>query len=255
MKINVSDLKRLYIDEMKTDEDIALYFKCTKNAVYRARKRFGIMAFKRWERNNCEPTPRQIEVIYGSMLGDGSISNGIKNKKPCQSIFEVKHCDKQKDYVEWKYMELKSLCPTGTKKVKNGERIQWRIRTFHHPFFTRLRKLFYPKGVKIITKEILDNIGVLGLAVWYMDDGTLSKHGNHIKFCTCSFSERDNLILSQWLENRFLIKTEIKIYSGYRFLIVDLASRKRLIEIIKQAVIPCMKYKTIFREFHTWVNI
>lgn len=235
----------------KTDVEISYLYGCAKSTVYKTRKRFGIVAFKRWQRHIFEPTEKQLQIIYGSLLGDASISNGRKGKYDCESIFEEHHCAAQKQYIFWKYDELKNLCSSGPKEDNVG---RWRIRTFHHPFFSQLRKTWYPEGIKIIPKNILNEIGVLGLAVWFMDDGSLSKESNFIKLHTCSFSEKEHDVLSLWLKEKFCINSHMKIYSGYRNLIIDLDSRKDFVNLIKDHVIESMKYKVTFREYHTWEN-
>lgn len=246
-----SDLRRLYLDEHKTDVEIAAILRCHKQTVWNNRRRFGIESFKRWERHICEPSERQLQIIYGSLLGDASISNGKKGDYECESVFEVKHCAKQKDYLFWKYEELKNLSSSEPKETNNG---QWRFRTFHHPFFSCLRRKWYPAGIKLISQDHLNLINLLGIAVWFMDDGSLSKASNFIKFHTCAFSDSEHNALSFWFENKFGISSHMKIYSGYRNLVIDLDSRKQFVKIIKPYVIPSMMYKVTFREYHTWEN-
>lgn len=245
-------LKDLYLVQMKTDEEIAKILNTSKMTICRNRKKFNIKTFERWQRNYCEPTEEQKEIIYGSLLGDGSISNGFRKGIRYQSIFEEKHCSKQKDYVFWKYLKLKNLCLSEPKEIKNS--LQWRIRTFAHPFFSKLRENIYPREIKTLNETFLNNIGPLGLAVWYMDDGTISKQSNFVKFCTCSFTINEHQILIKWLKNKFSLETYMKIYGKYRFLVVEKESRKLLFQILKEYVINSMKYKITFREFHTWQN-
>lgn len=251
MILKETNLRNLYLIEQKTDVEIADLFGCAKSTVYKARKRFGIIGLKRWQRHICEPTQKQLQIIYGSLLGDASISNGKKGNYDCESIFEEKHCLQQKDYVFWKYKELSNLCSSEPKETNID---QWRIRTFHHPLFSKLRNIWYPEGIKIVPKNILNEIGVLGLAVWYMDDGSLSKESNFIKLHTCSFSEAEHDMLSLWLKDEFCIKSHMKTYSGYRNIVIDLDSRKDFVNLIKDQVIESMKYKVTFREYYTWAN-
>lgn len=233
-----AELKRLYLKEKMTDAEIALLYGCAKMTVYKTRKRFGIKALKRWERHECKPTTRQLQIVHGSLLGDASVTNGKKGKYRCESVFEVKHCAKQKDYVLWKYHELKNLCCSEPKENNIG---QWRARTFHHPFFSNLRKQWYPDGVKCIP-EVLSELDDLALAVWYMDDGTLGKTG-FLKISTCSFTENDHQIIFNWLKSKWGVDSHMVNYSGYRQTIIDLKSRKRFLEIVKPHIVPCLNYK------------
>jgi|LSQX01.1.fsa_nt_gb recombination protein RecA len=249
--IDEQTLRQLYLDKRLTDLQIAEMFGCRKTTVYRSRKRFGIEAIPRWMRHDCNPTSRQVQVILGSLLGDGSISNGRKSKCVCQSAFEVQHCVKQKEYVAWKHIELADLCNSDIKETTDGK---WRLRTFHHPYFSGLRETWYPNGVKTICRDILNEIGPLGLAVWYMDDGSLSKESNFIKLHTCAFTEEEHQVLVQWLDETFGVKATMKVYSGYRNLVIDLDSRMDFVKLLKSHVPNCMKYKVLFREYHTWAN-
>lgn len=233
-------LRRLYIDEMKTDVEIAAILGYHKQTVWRTRNKFDIKAFKRWQRNICNPTERQLQIIYGSLLGDASISNGKKGIYDCESIFELHHCAKQKEYLFWKYDELKNLCRSMPKEDDIG---RWRLRTFHHPFFSNLRKQWYPNGTKCVKSEFLDKLGSLGLAVWYMDDGTRS-----LKISTCAFSETDHEILIEWLKNKFDIRSRMAVYSGYRVLLIKLESRNNFLDIVKPYIVPCLRYKVETKE-------
>lgn len=244
-------LRRLYIEEKRTDLDIAKICNCTKTTVYRTRKKFHIEAIKQWERHVCEPTEQQLQMIYGSLLGDASISNGKKGKYDCESIFEVQHCAKQKEYTFWKYAELKNLCRSEPKEDKDG---RWRVRSFHHPFFSGLRQQWYPEGKKSINRSLLDAIGTLGLAVWYMDDGHLGKASNFIKISTCSFTEYEHQVIIDWLKSVYGIASCMKIYSGYRILAIDVGSRKDFVQLVKPYIVDSMQYKATFREYHTWTN-
>jgi hypothetical protein len=231
-------IERLYLVNKKTDVEIACLLACNKQSVYKARKRFGIKAIDRWERNDCKPTQKQTEIIYGSLLGDGSISNGIKGDYKCQSIFEEKHASSQKSYINWKYNELKTLCTSAPKWT--GER--WRIRTFHHPFFSNLRREFYPNGKKVVTESILSKITPLGLAVWFMDDGTMCNNF-YLKLCTCGFDLKEHVTMIKWFEDRFGVKVHNAVDRGYNNLIVDVGSKRKFLAIVKPFIIPEMQYK------------
>jgi hypothetical protein len=254
MKILTKELlSELYLSQKMTDIQIAAQIGCLKTSVYKARKRHGIKSLKKWERKDFNLTIEQEQIILGCLLGDGSISNGKKSngKKGyygCESIFEVKHGPKQKEYLFWKYEKLKNLCKSEPKEMKNG---QWRLRTFHHPYFSALRRKWYPNDKKTIPSQL--NLSDLSIAVWYMDDGSISKQSNFLKLHTCSFSKKDHLKLIEILFN-FGIKSEMKIYSGYKNLIIDLDSRKRFVNLIKGKVHESMKYKITFREYGKWGN-
>ena len=236
-------LFELYCSKKMTDLQIANHVGCIKTSVYKARKRYGIKSLKRWERKDFVLTSEQEQIIFGCLLGDGSISNGKKSKYSCESIFEMQHGPKQKEYLFWKYEKLKHLCLSPPKESADGK---WRVKTFAHPYFSSLRKKWYPKGIKIIPSNL--ELSEIAIAMWYMDDGSLSKQSNFIKLHTCCFSKKDHLKLIKILEN-FNIKAELRNYSGYKNLIIDIDSRKRFVKLIERQVHESMNYKIAFREY------
>jgi len=117
---------------------------------------------------------REKNIIMGMILGDAHVRQLKKEAR-----IEVAHSTSQKNYVLWKYENLKRWVISEPCLIKTYDArfdktyTQWRFRTKSHEVFSSLRKLFYPKGKKIIPKEIVNILkSPLSLAVWYMDDGT-----------------------------------------------------------------------------------
>lgn len=120
-----------------------------------------------------ELTSRQIEIINGSLLGDGCIEKLDTSKSNCRFI--EKHGIKQLEYLEWKRKELKPFAP----EVKFGsEKDNWtgeirnfcKMQTFKNPIFTKLESKWYNSSrVKIIPSDLI--LTPLTIAIWYFDDG------------------------------------------------------------------------------------
>jgi hypothetical protein len=239
--ISKDDLVRLYCKELKTDEEIAKIYNITLGRVFITRKKYGIAAINRFERHVCQPTERQIEIIYGTMLGDGSITN---EKCSVNKSLRLLHGLKQKKYLFWKFNELKSLCIKNPIKTKNG---RWSFSTFYHPFFTNLRNEFYLSNVKIITEKILNKLTPLSVAVWFMDDGCNCNEGLSLRICTCCFSESEHALIKKWFYGKFEIDTRIAVYNGYRYIIVSNHCRQKFINLIKHDIAEPMTYKVFSR--------
>lgn len=152
--------------------------------------------------------------------------------------------------MEWKESFLKPLS-TGIKQATHFHRIRQKeyttltLRTTNHSYFTRLRKIFYPYGKKIIRRKLLNKLTPLGLATWFMDDGTTGINNRNypqLFISTCSYPMVDNQIIrSYFLENYGI---EIKIHGGkYPRLYFNKPNAKKLVEIIKPYIIPSMQYK------------
>lgn len=231
-------LFKLYSVERKTDKEIARLLNLNKQTVYLTRKKYGICAIQKHERNSLDISNKQNQIILGGMLGDGHVSNGIKNKKRCQSYLEFKHGPKQKEYLYWKYNQLINITKSEPTKV-NG---QYRFRSFSHEYFSKMRDLWYPNGVKIVYKDS-ESLEPLGLAVWYMDDGKNDGNGSSISLCSCSFSLKDNDYLIDILRQNFSIHSHTRIYNGYPSIFIDLSYRSKFLSLIEPYCIDCVKYK------------
>ncbi len=146
-------------------------------------------------------TETQKHMIVGSLLGDASIpiARYAKNNR----VFFVHGC-KQLEYLQWKrdllYPFIHSSTPIKRKPMgfgKNGGGTFMYV-TSTHPEFTGLRNLFYPHGKKLVPKSIEALLSPLGIATWYMDDGTLNS-GRIPRLFTCAFSEEDVELLRRAL--------------------------------------------------------
>jgi DNA polymerase III gamma/tau subunit len=68
-------------------------------------------------------------------------------------------------------------------------------------------KLVYNNGRKMITKELLNSLTPLSLAVWYMDDGSLlskdSSRKGSVHLSTYSFSKEENELIISYIKEKF----------------------------------------------------
>ncbi len=233
-----SDLKDLYVNKGYKATRIAKLYNCDKTTVYRYLKRYNIALSRPKMDFTIEPSARQEEIIYGTLLGDGCIP---KDKNSLNSSLEVFHGHKQRDYLDWKYTELATLCRNGPKIANQGR--GFRIRTFHNEYFSKLKNIFYKNGRKVITEEILQRLTPLSIAIWFMDDGTNIANGSHFRFATCGFNEQEHLLMQEYFKNKYNIRTKLKIHSGYRLLAIHNEDRGLFIELISPYIIDSMIYK------------
>jgi ubiquinol-cytochrome c reductase cytochrome b subunit len=206
--------------------------------------RFWQNKWKKFKRN-LHLTERQISVLVGSMLGDGTLRVG---KGAVNANFKIEHGLKQKEYVFWKYKIFKKWVTTKPKISyryrKNGERYKksWWFRTVRHPEITYFRKLFYRKKRKIIPNEIKDLLNPLALAVWVMDDG--SRSGKQIDLSTYRFTWREIKKLQKILEDKFQLKANFyrDRDKGYR-MYFNVKNTEKLVKIISPYILPSLRYK------------
>ena len=182
-------------------------------------------------------TQFQKSVIIGCILGDGYLRK-IPGRK--EAFLEINHSIKAKEYVDWKHSVLESICLSGPKERKIGEkRSAYRFFTRQHPEITELWKRFYKDGKKIIPSGM--KLDPIILAVWYMDDGSKSKKGDVYLNCQqFDFqSQRRLLHLLRMLGIRARMNKDKKHYR----IRVYKESIPHFLSLIKPYIIPSMQYK------------
>lgn len=176
----------------------------------------------------------QQSLIVGSLLGDGYM------RCKTNAHLQITHSIHQKEYVDWKYMQLKNLVLSSPKSYKgNGQRIGYRFFTRSIPELTPYYHRFYQNERKIIPKDLY--ITPLTLAVWYMDDGTNCRNASYLN--TQQFSQEDQQLLISVLQKTFNLYPNLnkdKQYTRIRFSIAD---SRRLAKIITPHLIPSLRYK------------
>lgn len=213
-------------------------------------------------------TQRQIEILYGSMMGDAA--------KTSPSSAKFKQGIEQKDYLLWKYKEFESVASknslqqiSGYDKRYDKYHMSWRFYTHANTDVERILEEFYKTGTKQITKELLENLTPLSIAVWYMDDGETDFHFKKIKdtehkvsstfmFCTDSFSRESCEDIQIWFGQNYgintrLVQRELSDGMGYRVAIEN-ESREEFLNIITPYILPMFSYKIDYKIYLDKVN-
>lgn len=177
-------------------------------------------------------TADQESILIGCLLGDAYITT--------RGQIQFEQSEKQKEYLFWKHSQLTTISYKNVSCVKridkrfNQEYTSYRFWT--RQYFQSWRKKFYPKGKKIIPKDIL--ISPLSLAVWYMDDGCLSD--NKVIISTDSFTKEDIQFLQEYFLKSFDINTSVR--NGSKLLIKK-ESWEKFFSLIEPYIISSMHYK------------
>lgn len=175
------------------------------------------------------------QIAYGSALGDGSIR--MVSEKCAQLRFDHGQC--QKEYAQWKQKILGTIV-SHIENDKNAKRFS-RYAFDTIPLYELKRLVFRENKCCTIPKEIANNLNILGLTIWYLDDGTFGGHykkwGNGNSDISCvKFKNRD-------IMEPFFCKVGLfpRINStGFHF---NSVNTKKLHELICEYVPPCMEYK------------
>lgn len=184
-------------------------------------------------------TKKQKEIVIGCILGDGYLRL-LPGRK--DAFLEINHSYKAKDYVDWKYKQLKNIVlskPKIRKQNKDEDKLAYRFFTQEHPDLTKLWKEFYKDNKKTVPKNFI--ITPLELAIWYMDDGSKTKKGDLYLNCQ-SF---DILSQKRLLHVLRLLKIKARLNKDKQYYRIRIFkdSRIRFFELIKSYIHPTLSYK------------
>ncbi len=169
-------------------------------------------------------------------MGDGS----LRRRK--NTLLEINHSYKQKEYVFWLYEKLESYVSTPPKLRKSGKnRFSYRFTTRSIPELNVFYEDYYSsKAYKTVPRNL--QLNALTLAVWFMDDG--SKDRDSVYFNTQQFDLDDqNFLLKKLSEmglegslNKDKLYFRIRLYKRYL---------RRFNILVEPLVIKSMKYKLL----------
>lgn len=167
----------------------------------------------------------QLEIIYGTLLGDACLilqTNNFHRLSLC-------HCEKQYEYLKLKRELLDSIfLDNNCSPYKTSEgNIQYHSHSVSHKDLTNIYGIFYRRKHKLILRKTLELITPTSLLFWYLDDGSMiKKSGNAIILCTDSFTLSENKTIKNWFWQKYQLSCNImpvrggfsnKIYYRIRF--------------------------------------
>ena len=186
------------------------------------------------------PTKDQLDVVIGSLLGDGSISKlcGRNDTTGANCKMTKTQCRRREEYVRW-HFDFMAPYSSSVGETKNGDFV---VRTVHHPFFTQMRKAWYPRGTKRV--PLLPAISPLALAVWFCDDGCRHKDSRTVTICTNGFPKRDVSFLCNLLEGQHGIECDPRPQRDEWVVRIGAPGYDRFMDIVSPHMQwKCMQYK------------
>jgi len=192
----------------------------------------------------------QEQVLLGGLLGDGSL--GGRKRPASLPYYTEAHAAGQRDYLEWKAAALGSLgVTTWERQQSDGRGGRHQTVWMRTPALPALHRFRAQKPA-----EWLDALGALGLAVWFMDDGSVCPTGGmagHValKFYCCGFGREFAETAAAWLGSRWGIRAtarRIGRVSGHdHFVAIGARDGGKLLDIIS----PFMHYEAPRRKVWT----
>ena len=187
----------------------------------------------------------QKQIILGGLLGDSSMSLQKRQINCSQSI-------NQEEYLKWKNSFFNTKVKY-TVNVWHGNKyprcyFYYYIKNEDNDLFSFICKNLYSKGRKKISVKYLEELSPLGLAVWWLDDGSIcvNNTNRYGKLATNCFNYEEHILIQQYFKKRWNIVVQIKQEKEkYYFIRFNSTELKKLISIIYQYVceIPSMIYK------------
>lgn len=245
--VSLEDLRRLYLEEHLTDEQVAVRIglDATVKRVRSWRHRFGIETICRTERHILTPIEGRLRsVLVGSVLGDGRIS-----KSTHVARYRENHSHAQLEYTLWKLKEWGSAwVPGGQKRVTwtlNGKQYEgWRFETVSHASLLPWHEMFYPEpGPKRLHERVVELMDDLAFTIWYMDDGSTG-WWPRITFGMDPASRGIALAIF----DKFGFSPRWEVHQGKTgdFLFEGENQAERFIELVRPHMPECMHYKLNF---------
>lgn len=205
----------------------------------------------------------QRQAILGTLLGDSRLCNSPTQRHAALQASSayldgghVEECGLAQHKAEFlaPFVELSPLQPRGLRRFGDKECIAAPFRPFRSRNLWQLqelRPLFqYPDGSRALKAEVLDAIGPIGLAWWFMDDGCLQKWQDKqdtVTLALCRYNEVDIADALVWFRKEF----GQRIYCGAdRVLRFSADEAYRFCSRIAAHVIEGCRYK-LPRDF-TW---
>ena len=204
---------------------------------------------------------RKKSLLIALTLGSGSLKDRT-SKSNKSIILEVQHNGKRLEYLKWKadlcrkatgtLCNIKSKTYSGeiTNDAKLKDACAYKFVSGHR-YFNVLKKWLYPNNKKRLQKKYLKYLDLLGVAIWYMDNGTtyINENKHYCKFQgSCEFNlytykdeatEVMEYFKETWNLNFYLHKCK---NNQYKIRCYNEEAVK-FINMIKPFVPECMDYK------------
>lgn len=206
----------------------------------------------------------QKSIVLGSVLGDGNLKLAPHSKN---ARLRIGHCKKQIGYLKWKYDMLQpfsrkfGLDQPAKEKIYKGKKFKstdfYRFHTVVHPDITYYYRKYYNKGNKIVHRDVIDELDLISLAIWFGDDGSSyrDKRTDAVmcSFATNSFSYKEQVVLVKALRRFFggTIKIDEQGNKGRSDLLLRMYKTvyvKDFLYNIKSILPKCIHYKIALRD-------
>lgn len=185
----------------------------------------------------------QKSICVGLLLSDGSL--GLSSSKNVNPRLSLKQSYYNREYVYFTFLSLSHYCNSWPVLKKNirKDKVYYAVEftTRSLVCFSELYSIFYPKGVKVVPKNIYDMLTPVALAHLIMGDGTFV---SGVLICTDSFILKDVVKLMNVLIIKYSLECTLREpkKDQYRIYI-----RKQSLSILVAIVKPHMSTHFLYK--------
>lgn len=192
------------------------------------------------------------------MLGDGCLKSKKYPNDKTRYEFVVCHSTKQQAYIEYKKKLFHSIMggkepnlAYGSHTINNKTYYSVRFSRLHKIFRLFHKVLYCNNNKKYFSRKVLDYLNPQALAIWYMDDGTLSKRKNNkgnissceMRICTYVTEREADNIVTYFYEVWGITAKKRRCKEHQYIIVFNTTESKKFELLIKNYIIPEMMYK------------
>ena len=206
--------------------------------------------FRKYKKSLTSLSQIQFDASIGLVLGDASLNSS--NGKTYRLKFEWS--DKHKAYIDYVYSVFDEwIISPPHKKVRTSPKgnlvTNWGFQTISHEAFNPLADIFIINNKKSINESLIkEHLTGRGLAHWFSDDGGKLDYNKNSKnksvvLNTQSFTELEVISLTNVLNEKFKLKTEIRSNKNKKIIVIKSDSYLLFRSLIDPYIIPEMERK------------
>jgi len=190
-----------------------------------------------------------MQVSDKKFLNAAAMGDGCVSKRGNSYRLSITHCLKQKEYIEMKAARLSAILkrPVSIREFNNSGYPGLRIEVCHPYLKFVYQWLYRPK--KTIDISFLRRLSDEGVAIWYMDDGSLvaKKRDGKIHAYDLTFSmyvtEQEATNAIQFFKERYDVDFTLKRNKSHFSIRCGTQNARKLLTFLRPFAIPTMEYK------------
>jgi phosphate starvation-inducible protein PhoH/intein/homing endonuclease len=187
-------------------------------------------------------TNESYDIILGMCLGDSSLLANKQTKKSYR--LSTNHSINQYDYMNFKKSIFEGIS-SYRKSLKSGytgeEQCGFQTKSIN--ISDEFYKSMYKDYKKFISSGVNRWFTERTLAIWYMDNGSISKSNGTVTLSTNSMNYDEVILLSTILKNKFNLDSDVYKTSKGVILCLNRINSLKMFDLISSYIHPSMTYK------------